>query len=205
MFTNKDLLKKFFNIQKQIKPTHTIEIGSYDADFSQAMTRIINNKNIWAIEANVEAYNRFKDKLSNINYLNYAISDKDGITDFNVIRDSGFEWEPGASSILSRNDNLTTSNIQVQSITLDTFVKNNNISGKISLWIDAEGANREVLLGGTETLKNASSIFIEVEQILLWKDQWLKDDVIKHLSGFGFRLQHDESNSHPQQDLIFIK
>lgn len=205
MFTNTNFAKIFYKHQRNKKPKSTIEIGAYDADFSVEMRKFVDLKNIWAIEANPAVHEKFKETLSDINYVNLAISDKDGYIDLNIINapQDREDWWVGASSILDRNDNMGTKSVKVKSMSLDSFVKNNNIKGPISLWIDAEGANREILTGSTETLKNVISIYIEVELITIWENQWLKEDVVSFLSKHGFILLEESVGL--QKDIIFIR
>lgn len=205
MFTNNAFAEKFYNIQKSINPKSTIEIGAFDADFSKEMSKQLHNKNIWAIEANPKIYNKFKNSLDNINYLNFAVSDKNENININIINapEDIDDWWQGASSILGRIDGIKTYTVEIKSVTLDSFVIDNNIAGPISLWIDVEGANKQVLSGGIETLKNVSSIYIETEIEPLWKDQWTINDVVYFLENNGFVLLDESSGL--QRDLIFIK
>jgi FkbM family methyltransferase len=208
MSVNIQFANIFYNYQKTYNPKATIEIGAHHAEFSLQMKNYFDIKNIWAIEANPMVYKKFKKLCSSINYVNLAISDKNGYTKLNLVDepDNPQYWHTLTSSILNRIDDLKTNGIKVQTLTLDTFVKDNNISGPISLWIDVEGANKEVLLGSTETLKNVISIYIEVETSAIWDKQWIKKDVVIFLKNNGFMLAEESGfTGSQQQDLIFIR
>ena len=204
MFVHAEFASKYYKILNKIKPDVAIEIGAYDGEFSQHMATVIDPKNVWAFEANPDTYNKYKDSLSHINYINMAISDKQEETALYIV-DTEEIWAPGAVSIKNRNDGQQEKIISVvQTNTLDSFVKENNISGDISLWVDVEGANKEVLLGSIETLKNVTSIYIEVETYGFWKNIWFKDDVLKLLHRYNFTAI-GQSTDWKQHDIIFVR
>lgn len=204
MFVNKDFANKYYKILEILKPTVVIEIGAHDAEFSLHMSNLIDTKNVWAFEANPITYEQYKDSLSHINYINMAISDKEEEVPLYMVTTDDV-WAPAAVSMKNRNDGFNEKQVSsIKANTLDRFVKQNNISGNISLWIDVEGANKEVLLGSVETLRNVTSIYIEVEIYDFWKNIWFKDDVLKFLHRYNFTMVEQSSNLN-QHDIIFIR
>ena len=205
MLVNKEFADKYYAILDKLKPCATIEVGAYDAEFSQQMARCIDSRNVWAFEALPNIYNEFKGQLEHINYINLAVSDKDQeVTIGELDRDEKLGIPSGASSILTRIKALNTTPIKVQGHTVDTLAKTNEIHGNVALWIDCEGANREVLRGAANTLKNTMAVYIEVELEEFWEGAWLKEDTVKFLTNAGFTLV-DCSNRPVQQDLIFVR
>lgn len=209
MFTDIDFMNKYLELIQSINIKSSIEIGAYDADFSLAMSNIIDPKMVWAIEANPEIYLMFDKKLNKINYVNLAISDISGYININKIIEVSETtenyWYAAASSILSRKNPNSVVALKTKSKTLDEFVIDNKISGPIALWIDCEGANKEVLLSAQESLNDVACIYIEVELEEVWDGQWLMQDVIDFLNQNKFIVAYESQGNSLQKDLIFIK
>ena len=79
ILSHEELVEYFINIQKIIKPDVSVEVGAHAAEFSRSMSNII--KDVWAFEASPYVYNSVG-KIENVNYINKAVSDKDGVIKF---------------------------------------------------------------------------------------------------------------------------
>lgn len=188
--SNTELANLFANIITNSKIDSFFEIGALNAEFSMFIKDHV--KNVVAFEASPRNYQNAKDSLSNIEYLNIAVSDMDGNIDFNVATDtrsgSGV-INVGADSMMSRVDDqdIIYDINTVPSTKLDTFIKNKQWDNQTNaLWIDVEGASLKVLLGAEDTLANTKIIFIEMEQATFWKDQALVAEVNKFLCNKNF-------------------
>jgi FkbM family methyltransferase len=201
IFGNGDLSNKFIQMQDFLLPDYAIEVGAHAAEFSVAISRKLEIDAV-AFEAGKLIYEKFKDEVTGglVQYLNYAISDKDGTETFTVNQDDYY----GNNSILIRNDMTPIKAEYVKSYRLDTYFKDVDFENAC-LWIDVEGANKQVLTGAQETLKRVSSIFIETEDYPYWKDQWLTLDVVKFLNSQDFILVDSERVYSAQQNIIFIR
>ena len=177
-----------------------IEVGAYDGDFSRA----IASKNIpaFAFEGSPYVYQRFKDHMGSVFYINKAITDYYGYVTFNI------EHLNQAASVGHNGIKIgrwgTESFIDVPCTSLDLYFKDTD-NQKIALWIDCEGANKEVLEGGKEILSKTDSILIEVEHKQLWNDIWIRQDVIDYLTKHGFTLYKEYPAYHDQTNCLFIK
>jgi FkbM family methyltransferase len=199
---NGDLSEQFFEMQKEIKPDYCIELGAHAAEFSSSISKELN-VSATAFEAGPEIYELYRDQIDNdlVDYVNYAASDVDGEIDF-MIHEGALH---GNNSTLKRNGYEEMQKVhKVKSYKIDTYFKDIEFKNAC-LWIDVEGANKNVLLGGVETLKRVSSIFIETEDIPYWGDQWLTLDVISFLNSHDFVLRNSEKVYDAQQNLIFTK
>ena len=208
MLVDNEFAEKYYAILDKLVPVSTIEIGAYDAEFSQHMATKIQGRNVWAFEALPSIHSAFKDRLRHIHYVNLAVADSEKIV---VVGDLGMDKNQGipsgASSILARIDPiLGTTEVEVEATTVDSIVAKNYIRGPIALWIDCEGANKEVLSGAINTLKNVVSVYIEVEMKEVWEGGWLKAETVKFLNDNGFVLIHEKKvYGGIQQDLIFVR
>jgi FkbM family methyltransferase len=197
------LSERFVSMQSELKIDFAIEVGAHEAEFAQEVSKLFNINSI-AIEANPAVFDKYGPGIKDdrVSYLNYAISDRNGHVDLLVHRND----LAGNNSIKTRLGQHDFKKYSVKSYTLDSLVEELQLSFKnIALWIDCEGANKEVLTGATETLKLCSSIFIETEDIHYWEDQWLTDDVVNFLSLKGFNMLASENVYGAQKNIIFIR
>lgn len=197
---NGGLSDTFAKMQKGLDPDLAIEIGAHAAEFSNFMAKEYGIKAL-AFEVGKDIYNLYKDTMhSLVSYINCAISDADGTATF-FVRESSTKPFNGIKEVIG---DFAAPYEKVNSYKLDTYVKDYEFSNAC-LWIDVEGASREVLVGATETLKKTSSIFMETEDRSWWKDQWLTEDVINYLESLGFTKIASERVYGMQQNIIFIK
>lgn len=201
----------YYELQKVINPDCFFEVGAFEANFSREMRRRFPNAEVWAFEANPFNYEHYKSSIKDINYLNLAISNTNEtirfyLQDKNLKDNSEIEKVRGNNSILSRNDSTVSyTDVEVESVMLDSFIEENKlIDKKISLWIDVEGANKNVLVGFENYIENSLSILIEVEEKEYWKEQWLREDVCNFLERKNFiPLVRDFEDNH-QYNVVFV-
>ena len=127
--------------------------------------------------------------LSNkrVNIINKAVSNKEGIANFyeTSLRGNGSLLKLGELSKKSYGSKQEET-FKVKTTTLDSFYANKNLD---VLWIDVQGAERYVLEGAKETLKNLKAIFIEVSiNDGLYQNSIKMDDLNKILFDSGFKL-----------------
>jgi FkbM family methyltransferase len=200
MIADEKILNLFINIQSLINPDISIEIGAHDADFSKEMKSF--GVDIFAFEASPYVYNRFKNDMEEINYINKAVSDKNENIKFEIQMDVDPSIA-GNNSIKNRNEKKDYSYIEIESVSVDEYFKDINFSNG-ALWIDVEGASREVLFGAKERLKDFASIYIELEKRDFWKDAWQRDQVVEYLEQNDFYLYHEAPCYGEQVDAIFV-
>jgi len=197
----KELRDFFINIQQNKKPSISIEIGSNEGTFSNRMKSICDKSKIWAFEANPYVYEKYKKEHEDINFINCAVFDKEDNLEFKIQR--AFDYTAGNNGLFERRNGIsykingfqyTENNIQYETISVPSIVIDNFFKDKITnddticMWIDVEGASKQVLEGSVETLKMTKSVFIEVEHEEFWKNQWLSDDVINFFNVNKFSL-----------------
>lgn len=200
MFADSKSLNDFLQIQEVLQPTLAIEVGSYDADFSKA----IRDRNIpvYAFEASPDVYERFKNDMEGISYINKAITDYDGYVTFNI-QNKNQAASVGHNGIKSGRWK-TDSFVDVPCSSLDSYFASTE-NEKIALWIDCEGANKEVLEGGQRILSMTESIFIEVEHVQLWANIWTRSEVVHFLDIKGFALVNEYPAYPNQTNCVFVK
>lgn len=216
LFANNKLVEIFLSMQRVLNPNFSIEIGAHEASFSQSMIRHFVDIPCWAFEANPSVHQKFYGKLTalGIDYLNLAISDINGAISFEIQESHLGDYRPddlANNSIYKRTESgWTYKQIAVASRSLDDFFFNPQKLSEHSrgcLWVDVEGASREVLNGGTSLLNKIDSIFIEVEHQMHWENQWLFADVNEFFRQHGFVAvaRDSEYESIGQNNVIYIQ
>ena len=200
--SEENLFQIFINLQKDLKPNVSIEVGAHAAEFSNTMAKA--GIRAYAFEASPFVYERFKDNMHpGVKYINKAVSYQDDIVMFQIDK----RFDPamvGHNTIMKRAEDIDYEYVKVEAVALDDFA---GMNSNIALWIDCEGANREVLQGASKLLDEVSSIHIEVETREFWKNQWLLSDVENYLAGYGFKeLSRENVDQYGHQvNIIYVK
>jgi FkbM family methyltransferase len=205
---NKSLLLEYF---KQDSRLIIADIGCCEAEDSLRYSILFPNSEIYAVEplpsniakckANIERYKKSKIKL-----FEMALSDRKGESAFFVSEGapeyaSGEDdWDYGnKSSSLLKPDKVTEvfnwlkfkKEITVSTNTLLDFAKDNNLFHIDLLHLDVQGAEMLVLKGASKLMENIKVIWLEVENISLYKNQPLKKEITEFLIDRGFFVRHD--------------
>jgi FkbM family methyltransferase len=209
--SNHNLVELFYGILREYQPALFVEAGAKNAPASVRARKFLPQSSIVAFEANPYNYKQFSERpelrAANVQYLLRALSDTDGPVTFNVqTRVDGREQGlvAGNNSILKRSDdNREYEEVTVEGVALDTFFANEP-AATCALWVDVEGASGPVLRGADELLKKAGLILIEVEDKQFWREQWLTEQVVEHLSGKGFVAVARDFEYRSQHNILFV-
>ena len=216
--SHKKLTELFINAIKLVKPNYLFDIGSYDGSASIEASKALSSLKTIAFEANISNYSNWKNreefKQLSINYQNKAISNYNGVINFNIpieLKNRKLPKNHGIGSLMLRADDPNTKYqvIEVNCTKLDDFCLENSINlddeqQNIALWIDVEGAAMQVLEGCSKCLSRTSLIFIEVEEYEYWQDSASADDIINELISRNFIPVARDYNYHKQFNLLFV-
>ena len=176
--------KEILKILKNQKKLVIFDVGCYRGIFTKTMLNLVKKRKykfyLFDINKNVKKYIASLLKLRNVYYNEIALSNKNGIA--NYYYNSFFESAGSSLSNIVKNDakwNFSRKLIfkillqsskgftkyQVSTITLDNFIKKNEIQSIDVLKIDIEGSEYELLKGAKTTLKNNKVKIILVEII----------------------------------------
>ncbi len=205
----------FYKIHEILPITASLEIGAYEASFSKTIQEKFSHISSRAFEANPEVYAHFlldeSIKKSNIEYSYLAIGNKDGTSKFflaDTFNSEKVQTSARCHSLLERKEeNTSCSFVYVPIKKLDTVCSKDKENSIYSLWIDAEGATKQVLQGAEKILQKTAAIYVELESTARFKTeenvldrdifQFLLDrDFIPVLRDFQFRHQYN---------VIFVK
>lgn len=205
MIIDEEISLQYIDLIKTLNITTSIEVGAFNAEYSQIAVIEKICPNIWAFEASPYVFQRFRDILpEEIKYRQMAISNFEGELEFEFQSEYQDPGSVSNNSIMRRNEDKSYTYEKVYCASLDFLFKDGK-DERISLWIDAEGANKEVLTGADKLLDSVVSIFIETEHKDFWKDGWLHADVESYLNSKGFKMIAQKEQYGYQTNCIFIK
>jgi FkbM family methyltransferase len=172
-----------------VDPTLSLELGAHEAEFSSWVKASFPGARCVAFEANPYVVEEHAERLAaeGVEYHPLAVAATNGTVTITIPRQIGEREVRRASRMASlavhreSGDNET---VDVEAVRVDDFVRVAP-DDRLVAWIDVEGASGEVLLGSTHVLARASAIYIEVERVGMWHDQWLDVDVARHLDTLG--------------------
>ena len=175
-----DILK----VLKKEKKLTVFDVGCYRGVFTKKILKFVGKKKIkfylFDVNKNVKKYILNILKLKNVNFHEIALHNKNGKALYHY--NSFFDCSGSSLSSLIANDKkwilsrkillkmlfLSTKDFvkyEVPTITLDSFVKRNNIKLIDILKIDIDGSEYQMLQGAKNTLKNNKVKIILVEII----------------------------------------
>ena len=176
---NKEIFMIFKKMINKDNPT-ILEAGAHYGEDSKRFLDTFSNVNLFCFEPDPRNVKIIKKYVSDprLNLSEVAISSYDGYIDFYQSYDEvtkknidKYYWidpqeyrdlklsRSGASSIKKGIDNVAK--IKVQAIKIDTWMLTQNIDIIDLLWLDVQGAEREVFLGATNTLSKIRYIWVE--------------------------------------------
>lgn len=146
--------KELESLSRLIKPTDTlVDLGSNIGFYSLALSKMVPDGEVYAIEADPYNFSRLTENLSlnpdieNIKPLNIGISDKREVLTLGI----NDEGNRGGNSFLKKNSPVT---VDVQCDSLNQVLNDNGVSNIGFLKIDIEGFEYKVL---HHYFKNSSS------------------------------------------------
>ncbi len=172
-----------------------LEIGSHNGSDSKEFLDEFNKIRLYCFEPDPRSIKKFKkrinDKKCSLNEI--ALSNRKGYLEFYLsenVRDS--EKGSDSSSLKKPKEHLEKfpwikfeKKIKVPTDTLDNWVKKNKIKRIDFIWADVQGAEKELILGGKETLnKKTKYIYTEFYEKELYEGQIGLKEILKMLPSF---------------------
>lgn len=206
----KELLKLF---KKNDKLT-ILDIGGCEGEESIRYSRIFPFSTIYVFEPlpnnqKLVTENLIKYKVENVALVPFAVSDEEGISQFYISsghpenQPKDLDWDFGnkSSSLLPPENNNLASwllfdvKIDVQTITIDSFLSQNKIDVVDFVHMDVQGAELKVLMGAKRYIENIKAIWLEVADVELYKNQPLRLDIENYMKTNNFYLLKTEIDS----------
>lgn len=196
-----------------------IEAGAFDGTDTLFMAKRWPKGIIHAFEPVPEIYTILKNKtmnITNIKTYQLALSNKIGKASFHLSHENSKpNMVSQSSSLLAPKEHLTYAPhiefkkiIEVETITLDAWVQQNNIAHADLLWLDLQGYELQVLQSSPLLLKTVKAILTEVEFVEAYKDQSLYHEIKNWLETQGFTLIANNFNPNGSDwfgDALFVR
>jgi FkbM family methyltransferase len=191
------------NYNEKIYEKVVFDIGANNGSSTIDIAKTEPNTIVFAFEPTPELVEHIKEQTKDItNYIiiEKAVSNYTGKAKFNLMKK--YDW--GCSSLLEFSDTAfnenvwgtppweVTDTIEVDVITLDTFLKENNVQKIDYLHIDTQGSDLNVLKGMGEYINIVEAGVMEAGAIadVLYKGQNTKDECIEFLESNGFGIEN---------------
>jgi len=206
------LNRLFFGLVRITQPELFIEAGAKDARSSLRAKELSRNSRVVAFEANpynVEHYAAKHDYAAlGVEYRHMALADGPQELPFYIrtaVKGKPIQKLTGRSSILKRLDPET----EYEAVAVPADSIDNIFAGDpattCAMWIDVEGASKEVLTGGSEWVSKATCVMIEVEDSPKWENQWLSSDVMHFMLERGLVPIARDFEYKLQYNVVFAK
>jgi len=171
------------------------ECGSRDCLDAIELSKYYKDSKVYAFECNPEALSLCKTNLNgipNIHLIEKAVSNVNGKVDFYATdMEKSTNKELGASSMLWHRDNeneFFQKKIEVESIRLDTFMRQEHLPQIDLLCMDVQGVEMLVFEGLGEMLHRVKYIITEVVFEHYYTGDVLFKDIVQYLDKNGFSL-----------------
>lgn len=192
-----------------------LDIGASRGQYVDSIRRMGYDRKFICFEPTKSAHTELEQKFkhdSMVKTYNVAIGNKDKDISINIskcdlcssilnVSNTAIQIEPGTAHIMKEKCKMRK---------LDSFY--NEFNKNIILKIDVQGFEKEVLMGATQTLKDASAVFIEISLVELYKGEASFSEIVNILEKKGFELFAitpafmDNSNGRMLQvDGLFVK
>lgn len=142
-----------------------LDLGGHIGLFALKFARL-NRGEVYTFEPSKESFNLLKknveiNHIKNVQAINAAVSDKAGMLKLYLHKYSA------ANSILNKTNHW----VNVKSIGLGDFIKQNKIKKIELIKIDVEGAEYKILKSSINVLKKTSKVILELHEDILSKEQ----------------------------------
>jgi FkbM family methyltransferase len=194
-----------------------LDIGANSGYFALAMNALRPEVKIYSFEPLPECFEELKSKtknIPNIQAFNIALGNQSGSLTFrrNAHNLSSSFLEMTNLHTTAFPDTTQSENTEVSIERLDDFVKNLTLNNPLMVKLDVQGFEDQVLMGGMNTITQASVIITETSFYPLYKNQPLFNDIYQILKSCNYiyagaleSLYDPSTGRILQEDSIFIR
>ncbi len=174
-----------------------LDVGAYHGQTVRLYKEQFPNAIIHAFEPfaeSLEIAKRATADLNNIHFHGVALGKNSGISSFNLLThtpaSSLLELDKSAGEAWGKGLLENASTIEVEIITLNDFVKNNQLKHIDILKLDTQGLEYEILSASSELLasKKISMVYAEIITMPTYKNQKGLEEYLKLFKDCGFEL-----------------
>jgi FkbM family methyltransferase len=179
--------------------TTVIDAGANKGYDTLELSQVFKNGVVYGVEPINHHFEELVDRTKNCNNVklfNVALHNKNGTAEMFVSSGNTI----GSDTLLEPKEHLKlhpdiyfNNKQKTKTITLDKFVKDNNITGDIVCWFDMEGNEYNVLNASKTAINQIKLIYTEYSIVERYSGLCLFDDFTKFLLDKGFTLEYNET------------
>lgn len=194
-----------------------VEVGARDCQETLGLHEEFPDSEIYSFECNPSTLPKCREavkNIKNIHLVEKAVSDTNGSINFYPIdqeqtKTTWADGNPGASSIFKASGKYTVETyvqkeIEVESITLQSFMQDHQLDTIDVLWMDIQGAEIVALKGLGVKIYDVRIIHTEVDFLEIYSGQPLFEDVYSFLNQHNFLLIKFTSFGKYAGDAVFL-
>ncbi len=173
-----------------------IEAGAFNGKDSIIITQQMPKSTVYAFEPVPKLFTTLQKNTTlhkNIHCFNTALSNRNGNAKFYCSEKPNKPNIPSqAGSLHAPKERLKWSpiifphTIEVQTITIDSWAQQHNVTHIDFMWLDMQGHELAALSAATNILQTTRALIIEVSFIEGYENQPLADDVITFMKNYNF-------------------
>lgn len=176
-----------------------VEVGARDCRETLGFRALYRDARIYAFECNPATLPLCRERVAGqpgITLVERAVSDRAGRLRFYPIDPAATpagRYNPGASSLLRasgayEHEDYVQTEIEVEAVTLEGFMREAGLEDIDLLWMDIQGAELAALRGLGERIAAVKLIHLEAEFVEIYAGQPLFPEVRSFLEAHGFRF-----------------
>jgi len=208
-------IKKLLNTNFPI----IVEIGAHEGGDSTKFLNQFKNLQLFCFEPDDRCIKVFKDNITDSRCIlvEKAVGNKTGKVTFypstGSPEEDGTRKDFNASSSIKKPTNNPKSypwlhfkeGVEKDIIRLDDFVLENAIEHIDFMWIDVQGAERDLIEGGRRALNLTKFLKIEYGETETYSSAMTRKETIERLNELNFKVLEEYSSKNAVGDLVFKK
>ena len=179
------ILKQKFKSLLNTESPLILECGSNDGADTQEFYEVFENPTLYCFEPGIESIEKFKQRDLKAHLFEGAISDVNGTDNYYPSNNDGLSGGilPPTPHMYEMSPQLVFSDpVTVRTITLDTFVRDNNIDVINLIYADVQGAEEKMIRGGLDTFVNkVRYLFTEYSETEIYESATSKKRIFELL------------------------
>lgn len=176
-----------------------VEIGANDGHTTAEFLNELPTARIYCFEPEPRAIAKFKSRIRqpNVKLFECAVGKENGFVTFNQSsggQDGATDWDQSGSIRKPKSHTKEVpwvkfeTQIEVPITRLDDWAKAENISSVDLIWADTQGAESDMIEGGSSVLKNTRFLYTEYSNQEFYEGQISLDTMCDALEKLDFRL-----------------
>lgn len=169
-----------------LAPRTVIDVGAAWGKWSRACANVFSDARYFMVEPLKECCAQLEvvtKELNNAQFVQTVVGQTEGSVTFHVHPDL-----EGSSIYLEDEDGVNGMPRELPCTTLDTLRRTHALEPPFLLKLDVQGAELEALRGGTEVLRDAAYVILEVSLLATCRGTPAFDEVITFMKAHGFAV-----------------